>query len=125
MAIAVHESIEDGEHLLAEAGTGVGKSLAYLIPAIFHSKSFRRPCIIATNTINLQEQILQKKTFLQFASFLKTPSFVKIFGFFLCLVGGRANYLCTTRLRKAVIGQGELFETSQKKRTSKNRRMGR
>ena len=42
-----------------EAGTGVGKSLAYLIPSIIHAKN-KRPCVVATNTINLQEQLLGK-----------------------------------------------------------------
>jgi ATP-dependent DNA helicase DinG len=47
-------------HLLFEAGTGVGKSLAYLIPSILFSKLNKRPCVVATNTISLQEQLLDK-----------------------------------------------------------------
>ena len=53
-------SLLNDSHLLFEAGTGVGKSLAYLIPAILFSKLRKRPCVVATNTIDLQEQLLDK-----------------------------------------------------------------
>ena len=60
MAMAVVDSLQDGTHLLFEAGTGVGKSLAYLIPSLIHALHNKRPCVVATNTINLQEQLLEK-----------------------------------------------------------------
>ena len=60
MAEAVVKSLQHGEHLLFEAGTGVGKSLAYLIPSIIHAQKNNRPCVVATNTISLQEQLLEK-----------------------------------------------------------------
>ena len=59
MAESVVDALRNEEHLLVEAGTGVGKSLAYLIPSIIHAKN-KRPCVVATNTINLQEQLLEK-----------------------------------------------------------------
>ena len=60
MATRVHDCLQEGEHLLFEAGTGVGKSLAYLVPAILHARLRKRPCVVATNTISLQEQLLEK-----------------------------------------------------------------
>ena len=60
MAKRVHDCLQEGEHLLFEAGTGVGKSLAYLVPAILHARLRKRPCVVATNTISLQEQLLEK-----------------------------------------------------------------
>ena len=56
MAGSVSRSLVRGDHLLFEAGTGVGKSLAYLVPSILFAKTTKRPCVVATNTISLQEQ---------------------------------------------------------------------
>src|SRR5208282_4142027 len=58
MAVAVARALEQNEHLIVEAGTGVGKSLAYLIPAIFHAVARNRKAVISTHTINLQEQLI-------------------------------------------------------------------
>ena len=60
MAHAVAEALNDQEHLIVEAGTGVGKSLGYLIPAILYSVSEGKRAIISTHTINLQEQLVEK-----------------------------------------------------------------
>ena len=57
MAVSVATSLESDHPLLFEAGTGVGKSLAYLIPGIIHSVDSERPFIISSHTISLQEQI--------------------------------------------------------------------
>ena len=57
MARAVCNSMSQDSPLIFEAGTGVGKSLAYLIPGIIHSSESKRPCIVSSNTISLQEQI--------------------------------------------------------------------
>src|ERR1700722_7626839 len=54
MAVAVAKALENREHLVVEAGTGVGKSLAYLVPAIFHAVAKGRKAVISTHTINLQ-----------------------------------------------------------------------
>ena len=59
MARRFSQSLLDSSHLLFEAGTGVGKSLAYLVPAVLQSRAARRPCVVATNTISLQEQLLE------------------------------------------------------------------
>src|SRR6266496_6099836 len=60
MAVAVARALENGEHLAVEAGTGVGKSLAYLIPAILFAVARRKKAIVSTHTINLQEQLTEK-----------------------------------------------------------------
>src|SRR5437773_7925909 len=60
MAIAVAQALEDREHLIVEAGTGVGKSLAYLVPAILFAIANKKKAIISTHTINLQEQLIGK-----------------------------------------------------------------
>src|SRR6266545_5342117 len=60
MAVAVARALEAKEHLVVEAGTGVGKSLAYLIPAILFATANRKKAIVSTHTINLQEQLTEK-----------------------------------------------------------------
>jgi ATP-dependent DNA helicase DinG len=94
MAEAVARAIGRGEHLMVEAGTGVGKSFAYLVPAILagiDNPKFR--VVISTHTISLQEQLMQKDIpFLQ--SVMPEP-------FSAVLVKGRANYLSLRRLRVA------------------------
>src|SRR4029077_5911306 len=55
MAVAVARTLQNREHLAVEAGTGVGKSLAYLIPAILYATSDKKKAVISTHTINLQE----------------------------------------------------------------------
>src|ERR1700751_644793 len=60
MAAAVAAALDEKRHLVVEAGTGVGKSLAYLVPAVLFALEPNRNAIISTHTINLQEQLLQK-----------------------------------------------------------------
>ena len=60
MAVAVARALAGKDHLTVEAGTGVGKSLAYLIPAILYAVQHGRKAIISTHTINLQEQLTEK-----------------------------------------------------------------
>ena len=60
MAVAAAQAFATASPLLFEAGTGVGKSLAYLIPAILHATDAERQCIVSTHTISLQEQIQRK-----------------------------------------------------------------
>src|SRR5882724_1812862 len=60
MAVAVARTLENREHLAVEAGTGVGKSLAYLVPAILYAVANKKKAIISTHTINLQEQLTEK-----------------------------------------------------------------
>jgi ATP-dependent DNA helicase DinG len=60
MAVAVARALQNREHLAVEAGTGVGKSLAYLIPAILFAVAQKKKAIVSTHTINLQEQLTEK-----------------------------------------------------------------
>src|SRR5881394_2518013 len=94
MAIAVAKALENREHLAVEAGTGVGKSLAYLVPAVLFSVANKRKAIVSTHTINLQEQLTQKDL-----PMLQQIMPVK---FSFTMLKGRANYLCTRRLQKAL-----------------------
>lgn len=102
MAMAVATAIDEGSHLIVEAGTGIGKSLAYLIPAVLHAVETRRKAIICTHTINLQEQLLYKDL----------PLLQKILNisFDAVLLKGRQNYLCPTRLERAFLKAGDLFD---------------
>ncbi len=92
MAMAVAHALETQEHLAVEAGTGVGKSLAYLIPAILFAVEKKKKAIISTHTINLQEQLIEKDL----------PMLQQILPvhFKFSMLKGRANYLCTRRLQK-------------------------
>ena len=60
MARSVAEAINEGQRLIVEAGTGVGKSLAYLLPAALYALENGRRVVVSTNTINLQEQLIAK-----------------------------------------------------------------
>src|SRR5215471_11854437 len=60
MARAVAEAMDHATHLLVEAGTGVGKSFAYLVPAVLRCLTKGEIVVIATNTISLQEQLIEK-----------------------------------------------------------------
>src|SRR3990172_5261876 len=59
MAEAVAKALTEKRHCLVEAGTGVGKTVAYLVPAVLHARSGKR-IIVSTHTINLQAQLLSK-----------------------------------------------------------------
>jgi len=105
MAIAVAKALVRGEHLAVEAGTGVGKSLGYLIPAILYAVPNRKKAIISTHTINLQEQLIDKDL-----PMLQQILPVK---FQFTMLKGRANYLCTRRLHKARQQAAGLFTSSE------------
>ena len=105
MAVAVAQALANGEHLAVEAGTGVGKSLAYLVPAILHAVANKKKAVISTYTINLQEQLTQKDL-----PMLEQILPVK---FSFTMLKGRGNYVCTRRLHKAVQQAGNLFTSSE------------
>jgi ATP-dependent DNA helicase DinG len=102
MAQEVARAIEAPHHLLVEAGTGVGKSFAYLVPAIL-AVTAEPECriIISTHTIHLQEQLLQKD--IPFLQRLLPGSFQA------ALVKGRGNYISLRRLRGALDRAGSLL----------------
>ena len=101
MARGVAVALEAGGHLVVEAGTGVGKSLAYLVPLILHARGAGRRVMVSTHTISLQEQLVGKDL----------PLLKERLGtdFRAVLVKGRTNYLCLRRLARARSHQQELF----------------
>jgi len=101
MAVAVARALEEDRHLVVEAGTGVGKSLAYLVPAILFALEHHKKAIVSTHTINLQEQLLYKDI----------PILKKVLPveFEASLMKGRQNYLCPRRLERALQQANELF----------------
>src|SRR5947207_12595210 len=105
MAVAVARALEEDRHLVVEAGTGVGKSLAYLVPSILFALEQHKKAIISTHTINLQEQLLNKDI-----PILKKTLPVE---FEAALMKGRQNYVCPRRLERALQQAGELFTTSE------------
>lgn len=114
MAQAYTKSLTDGKHLIFEAGTGVGKSLAYLIPSILYARLNRRKCVVATNTISLQEQLLEKDVPTVRDLFQRAGGLELMADFTCALLVGRANYLCQNRLNRALMGQVDLFEANQR-----------
>ena len=101
LAVAVAEALVGAAPLVAEAGTGVGKSLAYLLPAARFALETGRKGVISTHTINLQEQLVRKDI----------PIVRKVLGEELpaVLLKGRQNYLCPLRLRRAREQAADLF----------------
>ena len=110
MAVAVAKALQNREHLAVEAGTGVGKSLAYLIPAILFAVAQKKKAVVSTHTINLQEQLTEKDLPMLAEVLGALPEPVK---FSYAMLKGRANYLCTRRLQKAMQQAGNLFTSSE------------
>ena len=102
MAEAVEAAFTDGHHLLVEAGTGVGKSFAYLLPAIDYAVKHKKRVVVSTHTISLQEQLIEKDI----------PLIQSVYPdeFSAVLVKGRNNYLCQRRLEQARLRQQYFFE---------------
>lgn len=112
MAAGVAESIANKRHLIVEAGTGVGKSLGYLVPAILsldaNQKSkdeTKRRIVVSTHTISLQEQLIEKD--------IPLLNSVIPLEFSAVLAKGRGNYVSLRRLRDAVKNAGTLFSSEQ------------
>src|SRR5689334_1728201 len=106
MAEAVTEAFESGQHLLVQAGTGTGKSLGYLVPALLHG----RRVVVATATLALQHQLVERDI----------PRLVEAIGAGAhkdevdtshAVLKGRSNYVCLHRIREGVPDdQGALVE---------------
>lgn len=90
MLRAITNALNKGQHMMIEAGTGIGKSFAYLLPAALWSTSNNQRVVISTNTINLQDQLLSKDI----------PDLMGATGLDLhsVVLKGRSNYLCPRRL---------------------------
>src|ERR1700723_1607121 len=107
MAKAVESAFRQGKNLLVEAGTGVGKSFAYLLPAIDFAVKNKKRVVISTNTISLQEQLIAKD--IRLIQSVYPDEFTAV------LVKGRGNYLCQRRLEMARSRQDALFEDRQQR----------
>lgn len=92
MVEAVSQALQDGHHLLVEAGTGTGKSLAYLIPAALHAKATDERVIVSTHTIALQDQV-SHRDFPILQQSLNTPLSLAVFK-------GRTHYVCMRKLHQ-------------------------
>ncbi|MEO6084468.1 MAG: DEAD/DEAH box helicase, partial [Umezawaea sp.] len=109
MAEAVDHSIRTGEHLAVQAGTGTGKSLAYLVPSLRHAIAEEATVVISTATIALQRQLVDRDL-PRLAKALKKelgrePNFA--------ILKGRRNYLCMHRLHSGAPEEpddGALFD---------------
>ena len=96
MMSAVAGAINGTKHLVVEGGTGVGKSLAYLLPALLHSMKTGSRVVVSTNTINLQEQLIQKDI-PALVRVLEVEGIIPAGEFRAVPLKGRANYLCLQR----------------------------
>ncbi len=105
MAEAVAGALSAPSHLAVEAGTGVGKTYAYLLPLIRHALRSGEPAAVSTYTISLQEQLV----------FKDIPFLQRHIGldFKVALCKGRGNYICLRRLQRARRMGGDLFVPSQ------------
>ena len=111
MASAVEQAIAEESHLIVEAGTGVGKSFAYLVPAILHAtrdqgekkddKQPRKRIVISTHTISLQEQLFHRD--LPFLNSVLPVEFSSV------LVKGRSNYISLRRMFGAIERSDSLY----------------
>lgn len=107
MATAIEESLNGGSKIVIEAGTGTGKTLAYLIPLLEWGLSNNKKVVVSTNTINLQEQLMRKDI----------PTMRNIIGkeFKEVLVKGRGNYICIRKVNNIRDSDSEEFGIGQKK----------
>ncbi|WP_067701822.1 ATP-dependent DNA helicase [Nocardia jejuensis] len=109
MAAAVAHAIDTGEHLAVQAGTGTGKSLAYLVPSLRHSVRTGRTVVVSTATIALQRQLVDRDL-PRLAEALKEPlGRVPQFA----ILKGRNNYLCLNKINSAIPeepAEAELFD---------------
>jgi ATP-dependent DNA helicase DinG len=103
MAATIAGIYNKGGVALLEAGTGVGKSLGYLVPALRWAAANGERTVVSTNTINLQEQLVRKD--LPFLALALTDQKVRF-----ALLKGWRNYLCKARLEQALGGATQLFE---------------
>jgi ATP-dependent DNA helicase DinG len=113
MAAHVARAIETNEHLLVQAGTGTGKSLAYLVPLIAHAMDSNKPALVSTATLALQNQIVARdlpRLLETLNPLLERPAVV-------ALVKGRANYLCRHKLEGGFPSEepaeGQLFSLAE------------
>ena len=116
MAAYIADGYNDGGVLLLEAGTGVGKSFAYLVPALEWARANGERTVVSTNTINLQEQLVGKDLPLLRRA-LSSDDYVPTFA----LLKGWRNYLCLSRLHQAVGGAAHALRAGKARRAGGHR----
>ena len=105
MARAIAQTIDDDGIAVVEAGTGIGKSIAYLVPLAHHAKANRVRVVVSTGSINLQQQLVNQDI----------PLVRQLVGVLsVALVKGRGNYLCRRKLAYALANRGEYDEAEQR-----------
>ncbi|MBS4215885.1 MULTISPECIES: ATP-dependent DNA helicase DinG [Neobacillus] len=104
MMDVVYKAFVSERHTLIEAGTGVGKSLGYLLPAVFFAKQRNRPIIVSTHTTQLQEQILRKEM----------PLLEKMIPFPVkaVLLKGRSHYICLEKFHQSLLDENDNYDTT-------------
>ncbi len=102
MASVIEKGLNEGKKVIVEAGTGTGKTLAYLLPSIEWAIQNQKKVVISTNTINLQEQLLNKD--------IPIAKRVIQGDFNYLLVKGRGNYLCNRKVMNMASGETVDFE---------------
>ncbi|MEH7093438.1 ATP-dependent DNA helicase DinG [Neobacillus vireti] len=104
MMDTVYESLRLSRHTLIEAGTGVGKSLGYLLPIAYFAKQNNQPIIVSTHTIQLQEQLLSKEI----------PLLTKILPFEIkaVLLKGRNHYLNLEKFHQTLMDENDNYDTT-------------
>ena len=108
MAAAVYSAISEKRHLVVEAGTGVGKSIAYLLPSALWAARNKKKIVVATHTKALQEQLVKKDLPLVKAMLAEQGLALKYF-----LLMGSGNYLCLSRLERSGAHQSDLFDSPE------------
>jgi len=109
MAQAVRSAVNENQHLLVEAGTGVGKSFAYLLPAIQYAVENKKRVVVSTHTISLQEQLIEKD--IPLIQAIYPDEFTAV------LVKGRGNYLCQRRLKQTGARANMLFDRPEQRQS--------
>ena len=113
MARAVASAVAEDAPLLFEAGTGVGKSLAYLLPGIVHAVDQSRQLIVSTHTISLQEQLESSDLPICRRLFKSTPALARYADFKSTVLVGKSNYLCSTRLSHTLADRATLLADAE------------
>lgn len=113
MALSVYQAIESMDHLVIEAGVGIGKSYAYLIPLLYYHKLTGRPFIISTSTIALQEQL--EKDIQKLSKQLDIPIEIVI-------AKGMTNFLCLNRLENLSKIKGQEYLINKVKEDKQDRK---
>ncbi|MFP7297867.1 ATP-dependent DNA helicase DinG [Neobacillus niacini] len=104
MMDGVHQAFHSKRHTLIEAGTGVGKSLGYLLPIAYFAKENRQPVVVSTHTIQLQEQIIQNEI----------PLLTKILPFEVkaVLLKGRNHYISLEKFALSLLEENDNYDTT-------------